>query len=99
IERCDMFLGGDSGPMHVAVAVGTSVVAVFGPSNKDAWGPYTPHNEPSLHTVITRDLPCQPCFYRGLTLGLREGCGTRPCLLGLGIEPVLAACLAALDRR
>jgi len=97
IERCDLFVGGDSGPMHVAVAVGTPVVAVFGPSNKEAWGPYTPPGESSPHTVVTRNLPCQPCFYRGLTLGLREGCGTRPCLLGLGIEPVVEACAARLS--
>lgn len=97
IERCDMFLGGDSGPMHVAVAVGTPVVAVFGPSNKITWGPYSPPGETGPHTVVTRNLPCQPCFYRGLTLGLREGCGTRPCLIGLGVEPVVEACLATLS--
>jgi heptosyltransferase-2 len=96
IERCDLFVGGDSGPMHMAVAVGTSVVAIFGPSNKEAWGPYTAVGEPTAHTVIARDLPCQPCFYRAHSIGLREGCGPRPCLLGLGVEPVMAACAARL---
>jgi ADP-heptose:LPS heptosyltransferase len=96
IERCDLFVGGDSGPMHVAAAVGTPIVAIFGPSNKEAWGPYTPPGVPDLHTVIARDLPCQPCFYRAHSLGLREGCGPRPCLLGLGIEPVAAACASKL---
>ena len=98
IERCDLFVGNDSGPMHLAAAVGTPVVAVFGPSNWDAWGPYVPAGEPSPHTVVRRDLPCMPCFYRAHSLGLREGCGPRPCLTGLGADPVLAACLAALDR-
>jgi ADP-heptose:LPS heptosyltransferase len=96
LERCDLFVGGDSGPMHISVAVGTPVVAVFGPSNRGAWGPYTPPGEPSPHTIIARDLPCQPCFYRALSIGLRDGCGTRPCLLGLGVEPVVAACAARL---
>lgn len=98
LEKCGLFLGGDSGPMHMAAAVGTPVVAVFGPSNHKAWGPYTPGGQPVHHTVVKRDLPCQPCFYRAYSLGLREGCGTRPCLMGLGVEPVLAACIDSLAR-
>jgi len=97
IERCDLFIGNDSGPMHIAAAVGTPVVAVFGPSNSQAWGPYTPPGQPSRHQVVSRDLPCVPCFYRAHSLGLREGCGPRPCLTRLTPEPVLAACWRALD--
>lgn len=96
IERCDLFLGNDSGPMHVAAAVETPVVAVFGPSNRQAWGPYTPAGKASIHRTVSRDLPCMPCFYRAHSLGLREGCGTRPCLTGLPVGPVLAACREAL---
>lgn len=96
IEQCKLFIGNDSGPMHMAVAVGTPVVAIFGPSNKEAWGPYTPPGQPNQNTVVARDLPCQPCLYRALVYGLREGCGTRPCLLGLGIESVVAACSSKL---
>jgi len=99
IERCRLFLGNDSGPMHMAVAVGTPVVAVFGPSNKEAWGPYSPPGVPNPHMVVARDLPCQPCFYRALTIGLREGCGPRPCLVGLGVEPVVEACNESLMSR
>lgn len=98
IEECDLFLGNDSGPMHLAAAVETPVVAVFGPSNWRAWGPYTPAEETSPHTVVSRDLPCMPCFYRGHDLGLREGCGTRPCLTGLSHVPVLRACRETLDK-
>jgi heptosyltransferase-2 len=82
--------------MHIAAAVGTTVVAIFGPSNTHAWGPYTPPGHPSKHQVVSRDLPCVPCFYRGHSLGLREGCGTRPCLTRLSPEPVLEACHRAL---
>jgi lipopolysaccharide heptosyltransferase II len=96
IERCKLFVGNDSGPMHIAAAVGTPVVAVFGPSNKDAWGPYAPPGKPNPNHVVTRHLPCQPCFYRAHSLGLREGCGPRPCLTSLHADPVLAACAAAL---
>lgn len=97
LEQCDLFVGNDSGPMHLAAAVGTPVVAVFGPSNWAAWGPYVPPDEPSPHAVVRRDLPCMPCFYRAHSLGLREGCGPRPCLTGLAADPVLAACMAALE--
>jgi heptosyltransferase-2 len=96
IERCDLFVGNDSGPMHIAAAVGTPVVAVFGPSNIRAWGPYTPPGAPFKHTVVSRDLPCMPCFYRGHSLGLREGCGTRECLTRLPPGPVLEACRGKL---
>lgn len=99
IERCDLFLGNDSGPMHIAAAVGTPVVAVFGPSNIRAWGPYTPTGQEPMHRVVARDLPCMPCFYRGHSLGLRDGCGTRECLTLLPYRPVLQACRETLDRR
>src|SRR5437762_1262419 len=40
LGRCAVFAGGDSGVMHVAAAAGTPVVAIFGPTNADAWGPW-----------------------------------------------------------
>ena len=99
IDGCDLFVGNDSGPMHIAAAMHTPVIAIFGPSNQQAWGPYTPAGEKSIHTIVSRNLPCQPCFYRAHTLGLREGCGPRPCLTGLGHERVLEVCRRALSHR
>jgi lipopolysaccharide heptosyltransferase I len=49
----------DSGPMHVAAAVGTPVVAVFGPTNPVRTGPYGPG-----HRVIAGRAPCSPCYRR-----------------------------------
>jgi heptosyltransferase-2 len=97
IDRCDLFVGNDSGPMHIAAAVGTPVVAVFGPSNIRAWGPYTPPGEENPHRVVARDLPCMPCFYRGHSVGLKEGCGTRECLTLLRSGHVLEVCRERLD--
>lgn len=77
LEGCDLFVGNDSGLMHLAAAAGTKVVALFGPSNHRAWGPWT---EPGRSVVIRSDLPCSPCFYRGRSLGTPEGCPARPCL-------------------
>lgn len=98
LEQCDLLVGNDSGPMHIAAAMQTPVVAVFGPSNHRAWGPYTPPGEEPIHTIVSRELPCQPCFYRAHSLGLREGCGPRPCLTGLSADPVLVACMQTLNK-
>jgi heptosyltransferase-2 len=92
VQRCALFIGNDSGPLHIATAVGTRALAIFGLSNWQAFGPYTPDA-----AIVRRDLPCQPCLYRGLDLGLREGCGPRPCLTGLRPEAVWQAARALLD--
>jgi lipopolysaccharide heptosyltransferase I len=52
-------LTNDSGPMHVAAAVGTPVVAVFGPTNPHRTGPYGPG-----HQVIAGRSDCSPCYKR-----------------------------------
>ena len=49
----------DSGPMHVAAAVGTPVVAVFGPTDPGRTGPYGPG-----HHVLAKRAACSPCFRR-----------------------------------
>jgi heptosyltransferase-2 len=91
LELADLFIGNDAGPMHLAAAVGTPVVAIFGLSNWQAWGPYT-GNAPGRRALVVRlDLPCMPCFYSGHLLGTPEGCATRDCLAMLGVDPVAAA--------
>jgi heptosyltransferase-2 len=57
IERCDSLICNDSGLMHVAVAVGTPVVAIYGPTDIRRTAPLGPG-----HTVIRHELPCSPCF-------------------------------------
>ena len=56
LERCDLIVTGDTGPMHLAAAVGTPIVAVFGPSDPRRYAPRGPHDR-----VIRVDLPCAPC--------------------------------------
>jgi heptosyltransferase-3 len=78
-----LFAGVDSAPMHMAAAMGTPTVAIFGPSGELEWGPW---NVP--HRVVASDVhPCRPC-------GL-DGCGggkISECLTTLPVERVLAAC-------
>jgi len=96
LERAALFVGNDSGVMHLAVATETPVVAIFGPSNAQAWGPYPFVENPVGHVtdvrnvVLRSDLPCSPCLYRGRRLGLREGCAERPCMHGVTPREVLA---------
>ncbi|HEY8692510.1 MAG TPA: glycosyltransferase family 9 protein, partial [Chloroflexota bacterium] len=87
LRRCRLLVSNDSGAVHLAVAAGTPVVAIFGPSNDHAWGPY-PAAE---HRVVRASLPCSPCFYSGKRLGTPEGCATRDCLQLVTPDMVLAA--------
>ena len=91
LEQADLFIGNDSGLMHLATAVGTPTVAIFGLTNSDAWGPYTGRLSTQQAVVVKMDLPCMPCFYRSHDLGTPEGCMTRDCLALLGVDPVVAA--------
>ena len=56
LARCDIMVTGDTGPMHLAHAAGTPVVAIFGPSDPRRYAPRGP-----LDRVIRVDLPCAPC--------------------------------------
>lgn len=56
IEKCNLFITNDTGPMHISSAVGTPTVALFGPGNHIRFQPLG-----KLHTVIRHDVPCSPC--------------------------------------
>ena len=86
ISMCDVYIGNDTGPMHIAAAVGTPVVALFGSTNHIRSGPYG-----DKHTVIQSgiDLGCNPC-HPGRHPG---GCGAGSCevIAGIKVEQVLKA--------
>ncbi len=91
LEQVDLFVGNDSALVHLAVAAGTPTVAIFGLTNHKAWGPYT-GGVPGWQVIVVRlNLPCMPCFYRGHSLGMPQGCATRDCLALLDVDPVAAA--------
>jgi heptosyltransferase-2 len=99
LEQVDLFIGNDAGLMHIAAAVKTPTVAIFGLSNSKAWGPYTGEAESKRAKVVQLGLPCIPCFYRDHQLGTPEGCATRDCLAMLGTDPVVAAARRMLKER
>ena len=60
LKQCDLFIGHDTGAMHLAVAVGTPVVAIFGPSDPRMYGPYGENS-----VALWRDVGCNPCLLHG----------------------------------
>lgn len=83
LSWCRVLVTGDSGPMHLASAVNTPVVALFGPTTAE-WGFY-PEGERDL--VLQRDLSCRPCSLHG-----RKPCRSNgTCLSELSLGDVLEA--------
>jgi heptosyltransferase-1 len=88
LQSMQLLVTVDSGPMHVAAALGVPVVAVFGSTDPRRTGPYG-----NRHRVITLGgLSCQPCFSRTC---LRKERDTL-CLTALGPDRVIEAALSAL---
>lgn len=80
IAAADVVLCHDSGPMHVAAALETPIVALFGPTDESRTGPYAKDAR-----VITNDISCRPCLRRVCPLGHQD------CLSKIRIERVVQA--------
>ncbi len=74
-----LFISGDTGPLHIAVAVGTPLVALFGPSRADRNGPIAPND-----LVLSRAQVCRCLYERRCRLA-------RPCLHDISVEEVVDA--------
>lgn len=68
-QKCKLFMGIDSAPMHIAAAVGTPVIALFGPTGEFNWGPWG-----NGHTIIKKDWKCRPCGMDGCNRTKRSLC-------------------------
>jgi lipopolysaccharide heptosyltransferase I len=77
LTKSDVVVTNDSGPMHIAVAMGTPVVALFGPTDPARTGPYT-----KKCLTILRDLECMPCFRKQCSQGSFE------CMESITVEEV-----------
>ncbi len=87
LERCRLFIGNDSGLMHLATAVGTPIVAIFGPGSPQTTAPYS--RSLSYVTVI-KEFDCRPCRQRFFTECQPSPEGAPPCLDAVQVEDVLA---------
>jgi ADP-heptose:LPS heptosyltransferase len=93
LSRLDVFVTGDTGPMHLAWAVGTPVVAVFGPSDHRRYATRGPRDR-----VVRIDLPCSPC--NRIRLPPERCVGHTPdCLVGVAVTDVIRAAAGVLDER
>lgn len=85
--RARLFVGVDSAPMHIAAAMGTPCVAIFGPSGDREWGPWDEVGK-NRHRIVTSNMhPCRPCGLAGC-----DDSKVSECLVTLPVAQVLAAC-------
>jgi heptosyltransferase I len=77
-QKSALFIGGDTGPMHLAVSMNAPVIALFGPTDPQRNGPYGQKN-----TVIHSGSECSPCFKRQ--------CTPLKCMEAITVEEVLQA--------
>ncbi|GCE20193.1 ADP-heptose--LPS heptosyltransferase [Dictyobacter kobayashii] len=87
VEACNLFIGNDSSPMHLAAAVGTPVIAIFGPTSPAEYGPY-PLDDPQ-HIALWRHPTGQPCFF----LGKMQPCANCTCMQSVTVDEVWQALL------
>jgi heptosyltransferase-2 len=87
LKICRVLLTNDSGPMHVAAALGTPVVVLFGSTSPELTGPGLPGD--ARHRLLKSDAPCSPCFLRECPIDFR-------CLNGISVERVAEAVLKAV---
>jgi heptosyltransferase-3 len=86
-KKSALFIGSDSGAMHIASAVGTPVVALFGPSSPREWGPRGGPVE-----VLYKELDCRSCFHPTCTRGEQN------CMRLITIDEVMMAAAGLMGR-
>lgn len=64
LQRCRFVLGNDSGVLHLAAAVGTPSLAIFGPASPIVYGPYPSAGSDDRHRIAVKPLACRPCYAR-----------------------------------
>jgi len=84
MKRCNVFISGDTGLMHLAQASGTQVIALYGPTNPVLSGPVG-----RRHRVITSNLLCIPCSKRF--------CADNLCMKRIGVKTILNIALEILE--
>jgi heptosyltransferase-2 len=85
LSECHLFLGNDSGAMHVAAAVGLPVVAIFGPTDPEGTAPVTPRV-----TIVQQKPYCSPCFLRRCPTDHRCMTAVTPAMVESALQSALA---------
>ena len=92
LKRADLLLSSDSGPAHMAAALGTPQVTIFGPTDPGVYAPLS-----AKAVVLRRDLPCSPCYDARATAECRFGHVN--CMRELTPDEVYGACVRLLQKR
>ncbi|MEK6646473.1 MAG: lipopolysaccharide heptosyltransferase II [Candidatus Firestonebacteria bacterium] len=79
IERCNLFITNDAGPMHISVALNVPTIAIFGPGEPDIWFPY----DKSKHIAFKKQVSCWPCNL--------DVCEKQDCMKAISVDDVLLA--------
>lgn len=82
IKLCHLVLTNDTGPMHIAAALGVPTIVPFGSTSPELTGPIPSANAP--HQLLKSDAPCSPCFLRECPIDFR-------CMKGISIDRVVEA--------
>ncbi len=82
LSLCRVLLTNDTGPMHVAAALGVPVVVPFGSTSPELTGPGLPGDP--RHHLLKSDAACSPCFLRECPIDFR-------CMNGLSVERITRA--------
>ena len=90
LSLCAACVANDSGPMHIAAAVGTPTIGLFGPGEENIWFPYTPAfpGGSPKHIALRKDVPCHPCH---LNVCNRTGNEYMECMNLLSVNEVFNA--------
>ncbi|MEW6378563.1 MAG: glycosyltransferase family 9 protein [bacterium] len=78
MQRAHLFIAGDTGPLHMAAALGTPCVGLYGPSTPERNGPYG-----DIHRVVQADVSCRGCF--------RRFCSRKICMMSISVDQVMEA--------
>jgi ADP-heptose:LPS heptosyltransferase len=76
-KRANLFIGADTGPLHIAAAIGIATIAIFGPSLPERNGPWGDN-----HEIVYYHLHCSNCYKRN--------CDSLMCMKNITVDEVLA---------
>lgn len=94
LSRCQLFIGNDSAPLHLAAAVKTPTIGLFGPTSPAQFSPFGPE-----HAVIYKAFPCSPCFrFLGGLWQYWPKCPRAHCMEAITVREVLETAQKKLAR-
>ncbi len=84
LDKCELFIGSDTGPLHLAAALGKRVIGLYGPTDPARNGPYGERN-----FVVWKKMPCSGCW--------RKKCKSIKCMKEIGVSEVMEKVEICLD--